>query len=203
MHAKGYLFGVTAALTIAVLVLLSGCAQPPTEKVTALQNALSECESKGAEVFAPTEHQNVTQKMAELNTLMEGKKYGKATQLADSINTDMEALKAAIDNNGKQAATQVLASANEQLTALKGLLTEENLKVLGEEAATKYQQIATDQESKVAAMQSAMDSGNVMDVYNSSSVATELSAAVQSFNAELEQAKAAAAAKKPAGKKKK
>jgi len=203
MHAKGYLFGVTAALTIAVLVLLSGCAQPPTEKVTALQNALSECESKGAEVFAPTEHQNVTQKMAELNTLMEGKKYGKATQLADSINTDMEALKAAIDNNGKQAATQVLASANEQLTALKGLLTEENLKVLGEEASAKYQQIATDQESKVAAMQSAMDSGNVMDVYNSSSVATELSAAVQSFNAELEQAKAAAAAKKPAGKKKK
>ncbi|MCE5272615.1 hypothetical protein LLH00_15145 [bacterium] len=142
--------------------------------------------------------------MAELNTLMEGKKYGKAAQLADSINTEMEALKAAIETNGKQAAAQVLASANEQLTALKGILTEENIKLLGEEAA-KYQQQCTDLEGKVAAMQSSMDSGNVMDVYNSSSVAADLSNAVQACNAQLEQLKAAAAekaAKKP-GKKKK
>ncbi len=201
MHAKGYLFGVISALSIAVVVLLSGCAQPPTEKVTALQNALSESESKGASTFAPSEYQIVTQKMAELNTLMEGKKYGKAAQLADSINTDIEALKAAVETNGKQAADQVLASANEQLAALKALLVEENTKVLGAEAAAKYAQVVADMEGKVAAVQSAMDSGNVLEVYNNAAVAADLSAAVQACNAELEAAKAAAAAKKP-GKKK-
>jgi hypothetical protein len=202
MRAKSKLFGMIGVFSM-VMILLAGCAKPPTEKVTALQAALSECEDMGAAAFAPAELQTVTQKMAELNTLMEGKKYGKATQLADSITADIAALKAAVETNGQKAAQQVLASANEQLTALKGLMTEANVKLLGADAA-KYQQQCTDLGAKVTALQGAMDSGNVLDVNGGSAVVGELAAAVQACSAQVAQAAEKAVAKKPAkpGKKK-
>lgn len=195
MQAKGYQTRIGSLLLMIILVLFAGCAKPPTEKVTALQNSLSENESKGAATFAPSEHQRVTQKMAELNSLIEAKKYRQATVLADSLDTDMTALKTAVETNAPQAAQQAVAKANEQLSALKGLLAEENVKVLGAETAAKYQQQVADAEAKVASLQTSLDSGNYLEVYNNSAVANDLAAAVQSFNAELEQAKAAAAEK--------
>ena len=199
MQAKGFLVGMCSVLSL-VLILLAGCAKPPTEKITVIQTALSECEMMGAAEFAPSELQSINQKMAVLDSLMGAKKYGKATALADSISTDLTGLKSAVETNGKQAAQQVLAAANEQMAALKAMLTEENAALLDAEAA-KYQQQCADGESRIAALQGVLDGGNALEVYNSSAVAGELAAAVQACSAEIAAA-AEKAAKKP-GKKRK
>lgn len=198
MKAKRCLGGFAVAVVWGVILLISGCAQPPTEKVNALQNDFKTSETRGANVFAPSDYEKISKKMAELQNLMDQKKFRKATALADSLTADMNALKVAVETNGKQAAQKVLASANEQLGLLKGLLTEENVKLLGAEASQNFQQLCSVLESKVNGVQENLNKEAFLDVYNSASLIQQITTSVNDVNAALEQAKAAAAKKAPA-----
>ena len=202
MNAKGYLSGSISILAL-ITTILASCAKPPTEKISSIQTALAECETIGASIFAPDEYQRINQKMAELNSLMEAKKFRKATSLADTIIADIPSLKDLSETNGKQAAQEIMTASYEQLGSLKALLTEENVKLLDTEAA-KYQQQCGDMEATLMNLQGALDNGNALEVYNNSAMTGKLSASVQACNAEIAvAAEKAAAAKKPVRKKKK
>ena len=198
MKAKGYLSGTVRAVLMGGIILLAGCAQPPTEKVTALQNDLSLCETMGAGTFAPADFEKVSQKMAELTGLMDQKKYRQATALADSLAAEVVALKTATEANGKEMAGKLVQSANQELGMLKVLLSEENAKILGEEAAKKCMDQCADYEGMIARMQSDFDNGSYRQVCDNSSLVEKIAASAQSLNTELEQAKALQEQKKPA-----
>jgi outer membrane murein-binding lipoprotein Lpp len=198
-----------AAVVLASLFIIAGCAKPPTEKVTALQSDLASCESKGAKVFAQQEYETVSQKMAELNSMMEQKKYGKASALADSIATEMTALNAVIDTNGRKLAQEITVSVDSELLKLKSLLTPETIKVLGNEAAKTYQDKLTGFDGVVASLQNDMGNNAFLAVYtNADALVKEIAAVSQEITQKVEQTKAAKTQKptkskaKPASKKK-
>jgi hypothetical protein len=158
----------------------------------------------GAAVFAATEQESINQKMAALNSLMEAKKYKKATALADSISMDVTALVSTVETNGKEAAHKVLMDANQQLAALKGMLSDENVALL-DTLAAGYKTQCEDGEARVAALEKAVEEGNALSVYNSSPIVDQLAATVQACGSDIAVAteQAAAKAAKKSGKKKK
>ncbi|MFH1071655.1 MAG: hypothetical protein V1794_18700 [Candidatus Glassbacteria bacterium] len=133
--------------------------------------------------------------MAELTGLMDQKKYRKATALADSLTADVAALKSTVQTNGKDMAGKMVESANQELGMLKVQLSPENLGILGD-AAQKYTDQIQEYEGKIATMQSDLDNGAYLQVHENSPLVGQISATVQSFNTELEQAKAVQALKK-------
>ena len=91
---------------------------------------------------------------------------------------------------------KALEEAGAQVNTLRDLMSEDNLKMLGAEAAAKYQQQATDLEARAAELQGEAESGKTLDIYNGASGLTgDLGTVVKSLGAELEQAKAMAAEK--------
>ncbi|HUU29784.1 MAG TPA: hypothetical protein VM123_18430 [archaeon] len=195
MKAKCYLCGFAVAAVLGVILFISGCAQPPTEKVNALQSDFRTCETRGASIFAQSDYEKISKKMAELQNLMDQKKYRKATALADSITADMDALKAAVEKKGRETAQQIAASLSDELGKLKALLVPENISLLGSEVSQNYQQLCSDYESKVNQVQDNLNNEAFVDVYNNSSLVQQIAASEKDINAALEQAKALAAQK--------
>ena len=190
MSLKKYLVNGLVAFSLGA-ILLTGCSQPPTEKVTALQNEVKDLEAKGAQVFAADQYAAVSQKMAELQNNMDQKKYKEASALADSITLEVAAIDAAIDSSASEMTTMAVANAKTQFENFKAVAGPENLKVLGDEAAMVQEQV-TGFEAQVMALDSLSTSGALAEAYNNSmSITDQISAANSELSAKIEAAKAA------------
>ena len=196
MSLKKYLVNGLVAFSFGAL-LFAGCGgQPPTDKVSALQNDVKNLEAKGAQVFAADQYAAVSQKMSELQIAMDNKKYKEASALADSINATVKTLSAAVDTSATEMTKANIDAAKTEVANFKALVTPENLKALGEGAAAVQEQ-ATGFEAQVAGLDSIAASGALLDAYNSSmSIKDQVVAAAADVNAKVEAAKAAKPAKK-------
>ena len=204
-----FVLGVLATLGT-VLLFFSGCAQPPTEKVTAVQSNLKECVAKGAQLFAKEEYNNVVMKANELNNLMDQKKYRKANTLADTVLADITILKATVDTNGRKMTQQMAADVDNELKKFKALLTTEDSKLLDNASKMNYNTIIGTLENDVNALQKSISSADYVGVYKvAGAIKGRMTASEQEVAQKIEQAKAQAAekalkakkgtAKKPAG----
>jgi hypothetical protein len=195
MSLKKYLVNGLIAFSFGA-ILFAGCAQPPTDKVNALQNEVKDLQAKGAEVFAADQFAVVSQQMSELQTQMDNKKYKEASALADSISAVVATVKTAVDSSATELTNQNIAAAKTEVDNFKAIVTPENLKALGEGAAAVQEQVAGF-EAQVAGLDSIAASGALLDAYNSSmSIKDQVVAAAADVNAKVEAAKAAKPAKK-------
>lgn len=194
---------VIGLVVVVGTMLFIGCAKPPTEKVNALQADLQNYEAQGAQVFAGEQYNVVSQKMSELQGLMDQKKYKDAASLADSIATDMGNLKSAIEANAQSMADQSIQAVNAELATFKGLLTPDTIKLLGEADAKTYQDQAANFETQAGALSTDMGNSAFLNVYNNATpLKDQITAASTELTGKVEAAKAAKAAPKAKGKKK-
>ena len=190
MRNRRYVVIGLVAFLFGVMVFI-GCAKPPTEEVTALQSDLKNCENQGAKVFAADQYGKVTQKMAELQNLMDQKKFRQATALADSLSADMTVLVSATASNGKKVAKMNIVNVYDELGKLKSLLTPETIKVLGEAESKPFQDMSTGFEGQVSTLNTDLDNYTFMKVYNDSqTLKNNITKTIQSVNEKLEAAKA-------------
>ena len=205
--------GVLVTLVTALL-FFSGCAQPPTEKVAAVQSNLKDCEDKGAQLFANDEYGKVAAKANELQSLMDQKKYRKADALADTLLTDITTLKAAVEANGRNAAQQLAADVDAELAKFKAAFTTDESKLLDNESKANYTTMISTFEEGASALQGKLGNADFVGVYNDAgAIKGRITGAEQEVAQKIEQAKALAAekaakakkgpAKKPAATKKK
>lgn len=187
---------LTGAVVVALgAMLFAGCAKPPTEKVAALQADFTTVTEQGAQVFAQAEFDQVNTQMAELQNLMDSKKFKEAGALADSIAMALETLKAAIETNGQQMSQTEVSSANEEIAKLK-ILCADNAKVLGADAQKYTEQMAA-LESQGAGLQAEIDNKNFLNAFNTAqSIKDQVAASTQEIIARAEAAKPAKGKKK-------
>lgn len=195
MSLKKYLVNGLVAFSFGA-ILFAGCAQPPTDKVAALQNEVKNLQAKGAEVFAADQYAVVSQQMVELQSQMDQKKYKEASALVDSISTVVKTLSAAVDSSATELTNQNIAAAKTEVENFKAIVTPGNLKALGEGAAAVQEQVVGF-EAQVAGLDSIVASGALLDAYNNStSIKDQVVAAAADVKAKVEAAKAAKPAKK-------
>jgi len=193
--------GVLVTLGTALL-FFSGCAQPPTEKVAAVQSNLKDCEDKGAQLFAKDEYGKVAAKANELQSLMDQKKYRKADALADTLLTDITTLKAAVEANGRNAAQQLAADVDAELAKFKAAFTTEESKLLDNESKTNYTTMIGTFEEGASALQGKLGNADFAGVYNDAgAIKGRIIGAEQEVAQKVEQAKALAAEKAAKAKK--
>jgi hypothetical protein len=90
-----------APLALAVLLLVTGCAKPPTEQIEAAEKAVKEAQQSGAATYTADEYAKLEGTLAALKKEVgdqDGKfalfrDYGKAEQLAASAKADGERVK--------------------------------------------------------------------------------------------------------------
>lgn len=191
---KKLLVSSIAVLTLGVM-LFAGCAKPPTEKVTALNDEFSKLQAAGAQVFAQAEYDAVNAQMTNLQGLMDGKKYKEATALCDTITTAIEALKAAVETQGAEVAKAEVAGATEEIAKFKTLVND-NAKALGADAKKFQDQVAA-LEAQAGGLQGDIDNKNLLKAYNDAkSIKDQIAAASSEITTALEAAKAAKGGKK-------
>lgn len=185
------MFSFISFVVIASVMIFIGCAKPPTEKVTALQGELKNCETQGARVFAPDQYAQVANRMAELQNMMAQKKYRQATALADSLKTDMAALVTATATNAKKIAEQNVAGVSVEIEKMKSLLTPENIKLLGQADTKAFQDETTAFEGQFSALKNDLGNSAFLKVYNDSKpLKDKIAISIQNMNQKLETAKA-------------
>jgi len=188
-------------------LLLAGCgAKAPTEKVAQLEEQFKGIEAKGAAVFAADQFNAVSQKMSELKSDMDAKKFKEATAICDSLGNELTALQTAVDTNAKDMTTAAVAAAIDTLAKFKAMVTPETIKTLGADEGKKVQETLTALESSAAGLQADVDNGAFQNAFtNANAIKDQVGAAHADVMAKIEAAKAAKGAKaaKPAKKAKK
>ena len=196
-----FVIGVLVTLGTALL-FFSGCAQPPTEKVTSVQSSLKECVDKGAQLFVKDEYARIAMRANELQNLMDQKKYRKADALADSILAELPALKTAVETNGMKAAQQLAADVNDELGKVKGLLASADSKLLDKESNVTYNTLLGTFENEVDTLQKRLSDADFVGVYKAAeAIKGRMTSAEQEITQKIEQAKVIAAEKAKASKK--
>ena len=185
------LLAAVAMIVMVSIMLFIGCAKPPTEQVTALQNDIKSCETKGAKVFAPDEYAQVSQKMNELQGMMDQKKFSPATALADSLKADMTALVTATTTNGKNIAGQAVLDVSAEIEKMKSFLAPETAKLLGAADSKTFADEITAFEGQLQALKTDLDNSSFVKVYeDSNSLKDKIAVSMQTAQQKIEAAKA-------------
>jgi len=192
---KKYL--VSGALAIALgVVLFAGCAKPPTTEQAALKDQLTQLETQGAQVFATQQYDMVTAGMNELQSLMDNKKNKNAKAKADSLKTEMDALKAAVETQAPAIAKQGVDGATAEVAKFKALMTPEAKKVLGAEETKKLDEMGAGFDKDAAALATDLGNSAFMNAFNNSkTLKDKVTMASQEVTQKMEEAKAKKGAK--------
>ncbi|MCE5249660.1 hypothetical protein LLG96_05510 [bacterium] len=185
------LLAAVAMIVMASIMIFTGCAKPPTEQVTALQNDMQNVETKGAKIFAPDQYAQISKKMNELQGMMDQKKFGPATALADSLKADITALITATTTNGKKVAGQAVLDVNAEIEKMKSFLAPETAKLLGAADSKSFADEITAFESQLQALKTDLDNSSFVKVYDdSNSLKGKIAASMQTAQQKIEAAKA-------------
>ena len=120
-------------LVALALVLLVGCAKPPTEQIDAAEKAVKEAQQSGAATYVAEEYTKIEGTLAALKKEVADqdakfallRDYGKAEQLAIAAKADAERVKADADkkrDEAKAAALQAQQVAQESVKATLNLV---------------------------------------------------------------------------------
>lgn len=195
---------ITFGLLLLVLVVMVGCAKPPQEKITAVQQALEAAQTAGAADYAPDSLKAVEDAKAQLDQELKVQEekfalfrsYKQAETLADQAKAAGE--KAAADaatrkEQVKQEATQLISEARTQLQEAKDMLakapkgkgTQQDLKAMEGDLAGV--------ESSLAEAEGALSGERYLDAKNKAETAKTT---ISNVKMSIEQAIAAKAAAK-------
>lgn len=106
----------TASLLIFTVLIVGGCAKPPSEQLEAAEKAVKDAQQSGANLYAPEEYAKLEgtlsamkQEAAEQDSKFPlFKDYGKAEQLAASTSTDAARIKTEAGQKKAEARTAAL-----------------------------------------------------------------------------------------------
>jgi hypothetical protein len=113
-----------AAIMLAVLVL-AGCAEPPSKEMNQAEGAIDNARAAGAEQYAPTQFKNAVDALQRSNEAVEQRDYRLAlAQAIDSREYALAATKAAAEARARARgdAERTIAEAAALLTQLRGRL---------------------------------------------------------------------------------
>lgn len=107
---------------VAAVLMIAGCAKPPTAEIADAENAINAAAQAGAADFAPTEFNNAQDALAEARSKVASKDYKAALAGALDAKTKAEMAQAAIAEGkeaARTAATEGIASVEGKLKELK------------------------------------------------------------------------------------
>lgn len=129
---KRFWFLLCLGLVSVSLFLVSGCGNPPTQKIQAAQAALDSAKTMGADQYVQVEYQAAMTYLDSANAYVQSKDYKKAAAFADSATEKAHAAIAAVPGAKEQMKadlTSGLTKAGSALDAVKKSLQQAAKKV--------------------------------------------------------------------------
>lgn len=192
-------FNVMAASTLIGLLVVAGCAQPPTQAVDAARSAIDEAKKAHADQYAPDAWNAALQAKDRLDAELDAqnnrfvlvRSYGQSTTLANAALTTANEAKNAAETGMQKAkddATAKMADARAALDALQRAVATAPRGKGTEADLTSLKSDAGSVESTLKDMQAAFDAGNYLDA---SAKADAALATCHNLEAEIQKASAA------------
>ena len=196
--------------TICILLLLAGCAKPPTEQIEAAERAIKDAQLSGAATYVADEYAKIEGTLAALKkevTDQDGKfalfrDYGKVEQLAAAAKSDAERVKGEAVKKKEEAKAAAVQAQQVAQDAVKATLQLVGKAPAGKDRAA-LESIKTDVEALKASLnevQMAIDKSEYLVAQTKAKAIQEKSQAVSH---EIESALAKIGKGKPSAAKKK
>ncbi len=196
--------------TICILLLLAGCAKPPTEQIDAAERAIKDAQLSGAATYVADEYAKIEGTLAALKkevTDQDGKfalfrDYGKVEQLAATAKSDAERVKGDAVKKKEEAKAAAVQAQQVAQDAVKATLELVGKAPVGKDRAA-LESIKTDVEALKASLnevQMAIDKSEYLVAQTKAKAIHEKS---QTVSHEIESALAKIGKGKPSAAKKK
>jgi len=158
---------ITASLLILTVLIVGGCAKPPSEQLEAAEQAVKEAQQSGANLYAPEEYAKLEGTLAAMKQEAAEqddkfplfKDYGKAEQLAASTSTDAARIKTEAGQKKEEAKAAALQAQQVAQEAVSSTLQLVAKAPVGKDRAA-IEAIRTDAEAlqaSLAQVQTALD----------------------------------------------
>jgi hypothetical protein len=200
---------ILAPLVLAVLVV-SGCAKPPTEQVNAAEKAVKEAQQGGAATYTAEDYAKLEGSLAALRKEIADqdakfalfRDYGKAEQLAASVKADGERIKTEAAKKKEEAKAAALQAQQVAQEAVKATLELVAKAPVGKDRAA-LEAIKADAEALNSLLNQVQASIDKEDYTAAQTQAKAIQEKSRAISSEIEQALAKVGKRKPsAGKKK-